>query len=415
MNQRIFLFAGTSEGRLCGEFLSKAGFCADVFVATEYGKEIFPARPGLTIHEGRLNEAEMEAALTEGSLVIDATHPYAREVSINLKAACKSRGVQYLRLLRPQGERDLSGCVMVESAYKAAKWLENREGSVLLTTGSKELSAFAGVSGFSERFYARVLPSGEFFSQCRELGLGPKHIIAMQGPFSTELNAALLRQVEAKYLVTKDTGREGGFPEKLMAARQCGVTTVVIARPEEAGFTLEQVQDELRRRFDVPERPPESPVVPRFPAFIDLDGKQVLVVGGGEIASRRVKMLLRFGADVTVVAPQGSAAVEAWASEGKIRWEKRKYRDDVSPRFALVTAATDDRALNRAVGEAAKALRIPVSVSDSREESSFYFPAVVEEGNLVGGFVSKDGKDHRLVREQTEKIRQLLRENLNGK
>ena len=121
-------------------------------------------------------------------------------------------------------------------------------------------------------------------------------------------------------------------------------------------------------------------MVPRFPAFIDLDGKQVLVVGGGEIASRRVKTLLRFGADVTVVAPQGSAAVEAWASEGKIRWEKRKYRDDVSPRFALVTAATDDRALNRAVGEAAKALRIPVSVSDSREESSFYFPAVVEEG-----------------------------------
>ena len=415
MQQRIFLFAGTSEGRLCGEFLCEAGFAADVFVATEYGKEIFPERPGLTIHKGRLGVTEMEAALSEGCLVIDATHPYAREVSANLKAACQSRGAEYLRLLRPAGDGDFVGCVVVESAKAAADWLEQREGGVLLTTGSKELRAFAGVRGFSERFYARVLPSEKVFSQCRELGLSPKNIIAMQGPFSAELNAALLRQVGAKYLITKDAGREGGFPEKLTAARQCGVTAVVIARPQEAGLSLEQVKEELMRRFGGKEPPAESPAVPRFPAFIDMNRKPVLIVGGGEIASRRVETLLRFGADVTVIAPDGSAAVEALAHGGKIRWERREYRDDMASRFVLAIAATDDRAVNRAVGEAAKALRIPVSVADSREESSFYFPAVVEEGNLIGGFVSKDGKGHSLVREQSEKVRRFLREKLSGK
>lgn len=413
MKQRIFLFAGTLEGRLCGEFLSKAGLCADVFVATEYGKEIFPNKSGLLLHEGRLTEEEMEAALTEGSLVIDATHPYAREVSANLKAACQRKKAEYLRLRRPLGDRDLSHCVMVESAEQAANWLQGREGGVLLTTGSKELSAFAKVDGFAERFYARVLPSEEVFPQCRALGLSSKHIIAMQGPFSAELNAALLRQVGAKYLVTKDTGREGGFPEKLMAARQCGVTAVVIARPEEAGLTLEQVKEKLRRRFHLPEEPDKGAAIPRFPAFIDLCGKEVLVVGGGDIASRRVETLLRFGADITVVAPHGSLRVEELSFAGKIRWEKREYQNDVSARFALVIAATDRRVVNREVGEAAKALRVPVSVSDSREESSFYFPAVVEEGNLIGGFVSKDGKDHRLVREQAENVRRLLQKNLS--
>ncbi len=411
MKQRIFLFAGTSEGRLCGEFISESGLCADVFVATEYGKEILPEQPGLTIHKGRLDEAEMEAQLTKGGLVIDATHPYAREVSANLKAACQKRQARYLRLLRPSGERDLSGCVMVESAAEAARWLQNTDGNVLLTTGSKELSAFANVKGFAERFYVRVLPSEEVFCHCRELGLKPGRIIAMQGPFSTELNAALLRQVKASYLVTKDAGREGGFPEKLAAARQCGVTPVIIARPEEAGLTLEQVEEELRRIFHLPEQPEKGAITPRFPAFIDLWGKPVLVVGGGEIASRRVEMLLRFGADVRVVAPAVSPVLERLADAGKIRWEKREYEGDVTARLALVTAATDRREVNRVVGEAAKALRIPVSIADSREESSFYFPAVVEGETLIGGFVSKDGKNHRLVREQAEKIRQLLGEN----
>lgn len=408
MKQRIYLFAGTSEGRLCGEFISESGLSADVFVATEYGKEVLPEQPGLAIHKGRLDEAEMEVQLTKGGLVIDATHPYAREVSANLKAACQKRQARYLRLLRPSGKGDLSGCVMVESAAAAAQWLQNKDGNVLLTTGSKELSAFANVKGFAERFYVRVLPSEEVFCKCRELGLKPGRIIAMQGPFSTELNAALLRQVKASYLVTKDAGREGGFPEKLAAARQCGATPVVIARPEEAGLTLEQVEEELRQIFHLLERPEKGSVTPRFPAFIDLWSKPVLVVGGGEIASRRVETLLRFGADVRVVAPAVKPTLESLADAGKIRWEKREYEGDVTARLALVTAATDRREVNRAVGEAAKALRIPASIADSREESSFYFPAVVEGETLICGFVSKDGKSHRLVREEAEKIRRLL-------
>ena len=104
------------------------------------------------------------------------------------------------------------------------------------------------ISDFS-RLYARVLSTEETFEICKELGFEGKQLICMQGPFSEEMNLAMLRHVDAKYFVTKESGKAGGFPEKVKAAKEAGTVLVVVGRPEEEGLALEEVFDELKRRY----------------------------------------------------------------------------------------------------------------------------------------------------------------------
>ena len=95
------------------------------------------------------------------------------------------------------------------------------------------------IPDYQERLFARVLSIPSVISSCAELGIEGKHLIGMQGPFSTEINEAMLRQFQCSYLVTKDTGLAGGFPEKMEACQRCGVTPVIIGRPlQEEGLSL---------------------------------------------------------------------------------------------------------------------------------------------------------------------------------
>ena len=99
------------------------------------------------------------------------------------------------------------------------EFLEGTKGNILLTTGSKELGKFTALTDGGERIYARVLSLPSVMETCKGYGFEGKHLIGMQGPFSMELNAAMLRQYDCRYLVTKDTGKAGGFQEKIAAGR----------------------------------------------------------------------------------------------------------------------------------------------------------------------------------------------------
>ncbi len=248
MTQKFLIFGGTSEGRQVSAYLSSRHISHTVCVATEYGEEVLPPAPELELRQGRMDEDAMRSFLAENefALVIDATHPYAQEVSRNIRAACEVSGLPYLRYLRPAGAADFSGeIVTVGSAEEAADWLEKRKGNIFLTTGSRELPVFTGRISDVSRIFARVLPSGEVLEACRDLGLKGGQICAMQGPFSEELNESMLRQFKADFLVTKDSGKAGGFPEKLKAAERCKVTTVLIARPEEQGEDWYEVKEKI--------------------------------------------------------------------------------------------------------------------------------------------------------------------------
>ena len=234
---KIVLFGGTTEGRELSRRLAEAGAAVTVCVATEYGEEEQGRIPGIRIRTGPLSPDEKRALLKDAALCIDATHPYAKHVTVSVKAACEEAGVEYLRLLRPPC--DMEGAVIVEDAAEAAAYLLAHEGRVLLTTGAKELTAYAGLD--PERLFPRVLPSHEGLAACEALGIPHRNIIAMQGPFSQALNAALIRQVGIRYVVTKDGGAPGGFPEKLAAAKETGARLIVLRRPEEDGLRFDEV------------------------------------------------------------------------------------------------------------------------------------------------------------------------------
>ena len=254
---KLCVFAGTTEGRELVELLEGQPVAVTACVATEYGETLLTARENLTISAGRLRREEMEALLRrEGfDLVVDATHPYAQEVTEHIAGACQGTETAYLRLLRE--EQGLpAGALWAPDAAGAAALLADRPGNILLTTGSKELGRFASIPGFAQRTYARVLPMEASLRACEAAGLSPAHILAMQGPFSREMNLAMLRAVSAAWLVTKEGGAAGGFQEKAEAAAEAGAGLVVIGRPpQRQGMDFAGAAEEIRRRFGLRWRP----------------------------------------------------------------------------------------------------------------------------------------------------------------
>ena len=237
---RILLFGGTTEGRLLAEALAGRGHEVDVCVATALGAEELRGIP-CGVRVGRLDAVQMAHTAAGYDLVVDATHPYAAEATENIRLACESTGIPLRRCLREPSETE--GCVCAGSSAEAARYLADRPGNVLLTVGSKELAAFAALA--PERLYPRVLPTHAALDACEALGIPHRQILALQGPFSLEMNEAMLRQYDIRYLVSKDGGTEGGFPEKREAARRTGVTLVLVGRPPDRGLRMEEFLKQL--------------------------------------------------------------------------------------------------------------------------------------------------------------------------
>lgn len=249
--EKVIVFAGTTEGYELCRFLSEHQISVYACAATEYGGKALTETPYLHIHTGRLSREEMAAFFLKEApnFVLDATHPYAAEVTDNIKSACEKTGFFYQRVLREQG-RQAEKAVYVESTEAAAEFLNTTEGNVLLTTGSKELKKFLGVKDYKERLYARVLSLPSVMEECSAAGFEGKHLIGMQGPFPRELNEAMLRQFHCRYLVTKDSGKAGGFQEKIDAAFSCGAIPVIIGRPlKEEGLSLVECKKWLSQKF----------------------------------------------------------------------------------------------------------------------------------------------------------------------
>lgn len=256
MNKAV-VFAGTTEGYELCRFLSKHQVYVHGCTATGYGGRILEENDFLTVHAGRMEEKEMVEFFQKEKpdLVLDATHPYAALVTENIQKACQSAGIPCWRVLRDQGEKSRSA-VYVDNIDQAVEYLKGTKGNILLTTGSKELAAFTHLRDYKERLFARVLSLPSVLETCRTLGIEGKHLIGMQGPFSTELNAAMLRQFQCSYLVTKDSGDAGGFQEKIDAALSCGAVPVIIGRPvKEEGMTLFSCKKRLAEFFGFQVKP----------------------------------------------------------------------------------------------------------------------------------------------------------------
>lgn len=233
---KVLIFAGTTEGRKLSECLATAQIAHTVCVATEYGEIVLKEHSLVSVHKGRMNQEEIRTYIVSNdfAVVVDATHPYAEVVTYNIKAAVSDLAIPYLRLQRDLGAGSTYEDVRYfENNEACAKALEQLEGNILLTTGSKELAVYCSLEDVKKRLYVRVLPGLESLQLCMEQGIAGKQILALQGPFSTEMNEAMLHQYRIKCLVTKESGKTGGYEEKLQAAEKAGIPVYVVGPSKE--------------------------------------------------------------------------------------------------------------------------------------------------------------------------------------
>ncbi len=260
----VFIFSGTTEGRTLARWLASKGVMVHVRVATDYGAEVMESDDNIDVQVGSCGGAEgIARVITDNmyEIVIDATHPYATTVSKHIRDGCAQAGAEYIRLRRADSNVAVdSDIVAVDSVADAVDYLKDREGIVLAATGSKELDRYTDIPDYRERVVARVLSTMDSVRRAVELGFEGKNLVCAQGPFSEDVNYATLRQIGAKYLVTKDSGTVGGYEEKVRAARRAGVTVVLVRKPDDTGYPYEEVVSMLEQRLGIPrEGPVQAP------------------------------------------------------------------------------------------------------------------------------------------------------------
>ncbi len=248
----IFIFSGTSEGRTLSKALADAGADVHVRVATEYGAEVMGFDDNIDVKVGSCGGAEGIANVIRENgydVVIDATHPYALNITEHIKQACEATGAYYIRLKRNESDTESSHIVKVSTIQEAIDYLKDKEGNILASTGSKDIALYTQIPNYKERVTARVLSTIESVQKCAEYGFSGKNLICAQGPFSEDTNYATLKQIDAKYIVTKDSGTAGGYEDKVRAAMRAGAIVVLIERPKEEGYSYEEVISILEDRL----------------------------------------------------------------------------------------------------------------------------------------------------------------------
>ncbi|MEK8132350.1 precorrin-6A reductase [Paenibacillus filicis] len=232
----ILVMAGTSDARELAVQISQAGFELLTTVVTDTAAKSL-AEVGLPVQVGRLPEPALVSLIQERGVqaVVDATHPFAEEASRNAMAAAQAAGVPYIRYEREHGKYAAHPkLTFVDDYEQAAELAAEKRGVVFLATGSKTLHVFAEkLIGLPDTtLVARMLPRKDNMEKCEQLGVEQKYIVAMQGPFSKEMNQAFYRHYGVTVLVTKESGQVGAVEEKLSAALELDIDTIVIGRPQ---------------------------------------------------------------------------------------------------------------------------------------------------------------------------------------
>lgn len=232
----ILVVGGTTEGREVARELAARGSGVLVSTATGHGSEL-AARDGVRTVQGRLDCLGMVQLIKQNLIrvLLDASHPFAVEVSRNAARACEKTGIPYIRYARPEFEIPLTGLVEKAESYQEAARLACGLGrTIFLASGVKSARLFWELAGEKgSRVVFRVIPDPGTIRGLMEMGVSMADVVAMQGPFSEEMNLALFRQYRVEVVVTKESGREGGLEEKISAAARLGLPVVLIKRPPE--------------------------------------------------------------------------------------------------------------------------------------------------------------------------------------
>jgi precorrin-6A/cobalt-precorrin-6A reductase len=231
----IMMLSGTSDARQLALAIRDAGYDIFATVVTEHAAEQM-AHVGIHAHVGRLTASQMIALMNEHKVkaIVDASHPFAEEASRQAMQAAERASVPYIRYERKESVIAYERVTFVDSYEAAAQYAAKKRGVIMLTTGSKTLHIFAEqlLPLPDVRLIARMLPRKDNMEKCEQLGFPQENIIAMQGPFTKQLDVALMKHFGVTLLVTKESGRVGFVDEKIAAAQELSIETVVIRRPK---------------------------------------------------------------------------------------------------------------------------------------------------------------------------------------
>ena len=146
-----------------------------------------------------------------------------------------------------------------------------------------------------------------------------------------------------------------------------------------------------------------------FPVFLSLSGKKCLVVGGGQVAERKVADLFDCEANIKVVSPEAEKNIQLWSNQGLISWQAREIQDNDLDDIFIVFVATNDRHINRKVADKCRQRGIMVNAVDDPPNCDFYVPAVVRRNSLVLA-ISTEGKSPMLARKLRERLEGIFGE-----
>lgn len=231
----ILVIAGTQDGRQIAADLGKAGFPVMASVITDYGSELAASTNVATVLTAAMDATGMAELIQQRniSIVIDASHPYAVGASGNAMQACSRTGARYVRYERPKAALPrYSKLYEVDNYAQAAQSAADLGQVIFLTIGSRMLRFFAEEPKLKNHtLIARILPDVESLAECTKLGFRPQNLVALQGPFSHELNKALFKEYQADVIVTKNSGSIGGSDTKISAAVELNLPIIVVSRP----------------------------------------------------------------------------------------------------------------------------------------------------------------------------------------
>ncbi len=140
-----------------------------------------------------------------------------------------------------------------------------------------------------------------------------------------------------------------------------------------------------------------------YPVYLDMKGRQALVVGGGAVGSRKAQTLLRAGARVTVVSPRATEVIRDLAGAGRLTWHDRPYRSSDMTSMFLVFSATDDPDLNSRIGADAARHHVLCNFADQPDRGHFILPSLVERGDLLIS-ISTSGKSPAVARRLRQEL-----------
>lgn len=229
----LWLIGGTHESVELAKVIAYTHLPCIISVTTESARTLYPAASNLEVYLGHLNSAEIRQFLQQRQIVavLDASHPYAVEISRQAIAATQDLQIPYLRYERPMLEqgREVGQESRLDSfELLSEKYLQGYR--VLLTVGYRPLHLF---QSWQERstLFARILPSAIALEAASKAGFTPERLICLRPPISADLEKALWQQWKISLVVTKASGTPGGEDTKRSVAAELGIPIVVINRP----------------------------------------------------------------------------------------------------------------------------------------------------------------------------------------